>query len=327
MALGDPSSPARFLQGQHVSDDRNLALKVYGGEVLAAFDFAVVTLDKHEVRTVPGGQKSAQFPKTWKASSEYHAPGVELLGTDIDTTEITINVEDTLVSHTAISDIDDMLSHFEVRRPFADAMGHELAKVFDKNVFRSIIRSARSAADGPFPAGNEVVDASLTTLGAVDGKAWIDAIIEMNEKFYDKDVPESMTRYCAVPLRVFNAIKYATDANGRFLVAEADFGIQAGGVAGRGRMLDIDGVAVMPSRNIPNTDESAVNTVLAKHRANYSTTSGVFWTSMAVGTIKMMDIQFEAERDTRRLEDFLVAKLLVGTDPLRPECAGEFKTA
>jgi len=56
MAFGDPSNPARFGYGQSVSDDRNLFLKVFGGEVLAAFSEAVVTLDKHQVKTITSGK-------------------------------------------------------------------------------------------------------------------------------------------------------------------------------------------------------------------------------------------------------------------------------
>lgn len=326
MATGDASSPARFLGGQVGVTNRELALDIFGGEVLSAFDLAVLTLDKHEVKTLRNA-KSAKFPKVWKASSEYHTPGVELLGTDIDTTEIVVTVDDILVSHFAVSDLDEMLSHFETRSKFAEAAGYELAKVYDKNVFRQIILAARTAADGPFPGGNVITDAGLTVSGAIDGKQWFDAIVEANETFHDNDVPEGMPRYAAVPKRVFNAIKYATDANGNYLVVNRDFGVQAGGVAGRGEVLDIDGTSVHVSRNMPNTDESVDNTVYSKYRANYATTSGVIWCPMAVATAKVMDIGFESTRDTRRLEDFTVAKMLCGHGTLRPECAIELKTA
>ena len=67
------SSPSRFGQGQtSPTNDRGLFLDVFGGEVLTAFDMATVTLDKHNVKTVGGGQRSFRFPKTWKASAEYH---------------------------------------------------------------------------------------------------------------------------------------------------------------------------------------------------------------------------------------------------------------
>lgn len=326
MALGDSSSPIRFLGGQVGSTNRELSLKVFGGEVLAAFDLNTVTLDKHETKTITAGS-SAQFPKTWKATSEYHTPGTELLGTDIDTTEVVVTVDDILVSHTAISDLDEMLSHFEVRSKFSAAMGYELSKVFDKNVFRQIILAARDAGDGPFPGGDVISDAALVNTGSIDGKAWIDAIVEANEKLFEKDVPEHLPRYMAVNAKVFNAIKYAVDTNGQYLVLNRDFGGDSGGgVRGRVESIDVDGVTIYKSRNIPSTDETGNSAVYSKYRGDYSKTTGVLWSPMAVATVKLMDIAFETERDVRRLEDFLVAKMLCGHGKLRPECAIEFAT-
>jgi hypothetical protein len=54
-------------------------LKVFGGEVMVAFETNTVTLDKHKVRTIPHG-KSASFPATWKVTGGYHTPGAEITG-------------------------------------------------------------------------------------------------------------------------------------------------------------------------------------------------------------------------------------------------------
>lgn len=331
MAIGaENSNPIRFGQGQ-TANPRELFLDVFGGEVITAFDLATITLDKHNVKTVGGGQRSWRFPKTWKAQAGYHQPGTELLGDDIDTGEITVTVDDILVSHTALSDIDQMLSHFDVRSEFSKQMGLALARVFDKNVFRQLILTARVAADGPFPGGNSVVDAALApdaTTGAVDGKAWIDAIRAANKALYEKDVPEEQERYLAVDYDTFEAIKYATDANGNYLVLNRDFGHSgAGGFENRAEVIRIDGVNIYKTRNKPTTDESADTNVYSKYRANYANTLGVMWTRDAMATVKVQDIAFETERDTRRLEDFMVAKMLVGHGAMRPECAVEFASA
>jgi len=140
MALGDASSPVRFGKGASSPvDNRELFLSVFGGEVLTAFDSATVTLDKHFIKNLSGGAKSYRFPKTWKASAEYHTPGSELLGNDLSTSEQVITVDDILVSHYAISDIDRILSHFDMRSIVSNEMGRALAKVFDQNVFRQLI--------------------------------------------------------------------------------------------------------------------------------------------------------------------------------------------
>lgn len=330
MAFGDPSAPARYLGGQTHSTNRELALEVFGGEVLEAFDFATLFMGKHEVRTVSGGQRAARFPKTWKATAEYHSPGQEMLGTDIDTTEIVVTVDDILVSHVALSDIDVILSHFDVRGPYAKTMGHALAKVFDKNVARQLVLAARTAADGPFPGGDNVTDAALTATGTIDGQAWIDAIRQVSLKFYNADVPEGMPKYLAVNGNVFDGLKYAKDANGNYLILNRDFGhgLSARGVeAGAPEVIRVEDVLVYRSRNLPSTNETADTSVHSKYRANYATTTGIAWAPMAVATTKIMDIGFETTRDTRRLEDFMVAKMLVGHGTLRPECAIEIKTS
>ena len=329
MALGDASSPVRFGKGASSPvDNRELFLSVFGGEVLTAFDSATVTLDKHFIKNLSGGAKSYRFPKTWKASAEYHTPGSELLGTDLSTSEQVITVDDILVSHYAISDIDRILSHFDMRSIVSSEMGRALAKVFDQNVFRQLILASRTAAASPFPGGVTITDTNLANDTSPSGITWIDAIREANIALFNNDVPEDMQRYCAVPVEIFDAIKYATDSNGQYLVLNRDFQADnAGGITDRAEMINIDGALVVKSRNMPTTDESSTASVFSKYQANYSTTVGVMWCPQAIATCKLMDISLETERDVRRLEDFLVSKLFVGHGVLRPEMAVEFKSA
>ena len=324
MAFSDVvSNPARFGYGQSVSDDRALFLKVFGGEVLAAYMEQVLTADKHQIKTISEG-KSFAFPKTWKATSEYHAPGQEMLGNDIDTGEIVVTVDGLVVAHTAIYDLDKKIAHFDVTGEFSAQLGKALAIAFDRNVLRTIILAARKAADGPFPGGNVVTDAALTNSGSIDGKAWIDGIRTAMIAQFNKDVPEELPAYMIVNANVFDAIKYAKDSNGRYLALHQEVAVD---VATRKQTLEVEGVTIYRGRLMPTTDESAAAAVYPKYRANYSTTTGVLWRPKAVATVKLMDVAMETERDVRRQEDFMVSKMAVGTDPLRPECATEFKTS
>src|SRR5690348_449543 len=139
------STPSRFLQGQagctSLSEMRTLALDIFGGEVLTAYHKALIAAGKVQSRTLTSGMRSARFPKIWKATGEYHVAGKELLGNEIETSEITITPDELLVAHTAIYDLDDMLSHFDVRSQFATELGIALADINDKNVFRQIIKA------------------------------------------------------------------------------------------------------------------------------------------------------------------------------------------
>jgi len=322
MAFGDSSQPARFGYGQSAVDDRNLFLKAFSGEVLTAFTERVIMRGMSREQTLLGA-KSAQFPKTWKATAEYMSAGQELLGNDIDTGEVTITVDGKLVAHTAIYDLDAKMSHFDVTAEFSAELGRALARVYDKNVLRAIIAAARTAADGPFPAGNVITDAALLSSGAIDGEAWIDAIRDANIALFGKDVPEDKPRYMVVSRAVLDALKYAKDVNGRYLILNRN----EGAVADQLDTLIVDGVKVMALRTIPAADDTADITVYSKYRANYSTTTGVLWVPDAVGTVIVEDVNMETTRDIRRQEDFMVAKMAVGHGTLRPECAVEFKTS
>lgn len=333
MAIGsDNSSPLRFGKGQSANateaDRRSLYLDAFGGEVITAFDSQTIALDKHTIKNLRGA-KSWRFPKTWLSSAEYFVPGTELMGNDLPTGEISITADDILVSHHGFSDLDTVLSHFDVRSKATFEMGRALAKVFDKNVFRAIALAARTAAVGPFPGGTVVTDANLNATGSVNGAYWIDAIRAANKALFNKDVPEDVARFMAVNADVFDAIKYAKDANGNYLVLNRDdFGSSdTSGIAKRAQTLEVDGVTIYRSRNLPKTNETADTSVYSKYRANYLTTTGLLWTAEAVATVKLMDVTMETFRDTRRLEDFVVAKMMVGHGTLRPECAVEFKTA
>lgn len=329
MAFGTQlSAPARFGDGQSAADSRDLFLKIFGGEVLTAFTEKTIMMDKHNVRTIANG-KSAAFPKTWKATAEYHAAGQEMLGNDIDTSEVTITVDGLLVSHVGIYDLDEKMAHFDVTGEFSAELGRSLARAFDRNVFRQLVLAARTAAVGPFPGGNVITDAALTSSGAIDGKAWIDGIRAARIQMFNKDVPEDMPYFMTVNAAVFDAIKYAKDANGRYLAIHKELNVGSNGGFDKrgGDTLEIEGVQIMRSRLMPSTNETSDTTVYSKYRANYATTTGVLWTPMAVGTVKLLDLAMETERDVRRQEDFMVAKMAVGHGVLRPECAVEFKTA
>ena len=248
-----------------------------------------------------------------------------MLGNDIDTTEVTVTVDGLLVAHTAIYDVDAKMSHFDVTSQFSQELGKAVAKAFDKNVFRAIILGARTAADGPFPAGNTVTDSSLTNSGTIDGKTWIDAIRTARINMFNKDVPEDAPMYMAVNAAVFDAIKYAKDSNGNYLYIHKDLGDLS--TKNRAQTIVVEDVQILRSRLMPTANETSDTSVYPKYRANYSTTTGVLWVPQAVATVKLAELAMETQRDVRRQEDFMVAKMAAGTDKLRPEACVEFKTS
>lgn len=327
MAWGDASNPARFGTDIAGTSDRELFLKMFGGEVMAAFTENVIMRDKVTLKTITQG-KSFQFPKTWKATSEFHTAGAEMLGNDIDTDEVVITIDGLVVAHTAIYDLDAKISHFDVTGEFSAELGRELARHFDKDVMRQIILAARSSGTAGWTGtGGKVVEDSALAIssGAYSGVDYIDAIREAVVAMEEKNVPESYEKYMVVRPAVFDAIRYAKDASNQYLVLNRDFSAQAG-IQGRVPMLDIEGVKIMKSNLLPNTDERAASSVYSKYRAAYDTTTGIIFAKPAVATLVLQDIAMETERDVRRQEDFMVAKMAVGHGTLRPECAVELRS-
>jgi hypothetical protein len=322
MNVGNPSNPMAFLTGQsNPADDRFLTVPIFQAEIMAAFHAQTRLRNYVDVRTVGKGQGETHFYKTWKATAFYHSRGVELLGENIDTTKVVVKIDHPLVSPFALYDLDQMLSNVDYRTQFANETGTALAQVDNSNVARAIVLAARQGPDGPFPGGDVITDASLTNTGAIDGRAWLDAIRDMKlRKRADKDIPRTVPFYAAVNEDVFDAIIHAKNAQGQHYFSDDV------------RLSDPDmvrwaGVTIMADQWLPDSNETNSETVYGKYRANYSTTTGIFWSEKAVGAAIMMDVQFEATRDVRRQEDFQVAKMLAGYGHLRPEVAGEFKTA
>ena len=91
-----------------------LFLKVFSGEVLASFGRENKMLGMTTVRTIGSG-KSAQFPVTGTIASSYHTVGNEILGTAVNHNEKIINIDDMLISHAFIAEIDQLKNHWDAR--------------------------------------------------------------------------------------------------------------------------------------------------------------------------------------------------------------------
>lgn len=335
--VGDPSAPTRF--GTDVADTTDatgLFLKIFGGEVFAAFSETVHTADKHFVREIASG-KSAQFPKTWKVSAGYHTAGQEMLGQDTDETERVITIDGLLVSHIGIYDLDEAMSHFQIRGRYTEELGRALARVFDTNVYRTVIKTARAdstlsgaSSTTPFPDGTVILSADVTgTLAATGaGNDWWEAIREMRIDAGEANIPDNDPLWVAMPYNTFDSLKYAqvadTAANA-FIYAGRDQTFGGQGSAGVTGSLMTDGIVAYRTNLLPQSDDSANGDVKAKYRADFSTTLAAGWHTDGVGTVKLIGMGLEQTRDVRRQEDFIVAKIAVGHGPVRNEGTWEFR--
>jgi hypothetical protein len=311
------NTPSRFLSVNGGADKREQALKVFGGEVFTAWSERNVTLDRHFVRSIPSG-KSAAFPMIGKADSQYHVAGTEITGDATNGAEQVIVIDDVLYSAKSVADIDEALSHFDVRKPYADAMGAALARQFDRNVLRVGIQAAR--ASNPvvgLPGGSKLVEAAAKTSGV----ALAEAIVEAARVMDEKDIPEEDRFAYVLPRQYTRLFREAKD------FIDLDFGNAQNGSQAEGRIGKIAGVSIIKTNNLPSTDLSADATVLAKYRVNAANTACLIMNRMAVGTVKLMNLAVDTEYSLRRLSTLMVARYAIGHGVLRPDCALEIATA
>lgn len=320
------ATPSRLGQINGAGAVDALWLKVFAGEVLTAFQKKQIMMDKHMVRTISAG-KSAQFPATGVASAEYHTPGNEILGNTINHNEVVITIDDLLIAHSFIANIDEAKNHYDVRSIYSTELGQALANQMDAHVLQTVALAARETTPN-VTGGNagKVIytdDAALsgTPNFATSGSDLAAAIFLAAQTLDEKDVPED-NRYAVVkPQQYYNLVQ-STD------VINRDWGGK--GAYAEGEVLRVAGINIVKANNLPTTN-IANGTVGAgtgnKYAGDFTNLSALVFHKSAAGTVKLMDLGMESEYDIRRQGTLMVAKYAVGHGKLRPESAVEIRNA
>lgn len=313
------ATPTRIGQINAAGATDALFLKVFGGEVLTAFDELNVTQDKHVIRTIASG-KSAQFPATWKVVAGYHTPGAEIVGQSSNLAERLINIDDLLLASVFIANIDEAMSHYETRSEYAKQCGLALANAWDKNVLQVGILAARAAATvtGAFGGTSLTSTTTLYRTSAVDLVAGINAAAQAMD---EKDIPADVEKFTYVRPAQFYLLSQYTPIQSR------DFST-TGQKFDMAKLPFVGGTSVIKTNHLPITDLTAsqVSAMKNTYGADFSKTAALVSTKDAVGTVKLLDLAVESQYDVRRQGTLLVAKYAIGTGILRPECAVELKT-
>ena len=294
-----------------------LFMKIFSGEVLAAFDEVNIMKDLHRVRTISHG-KSAAFPVLGKATARYHTPGTPILGSNqIATSEHVINVDDLLIADVAIYDLDDAKNHYDVRTEYSRQLGFALAREFDKKTMRVGILAARSAgliADEP--GGSQIEVPSAYT-----AEDLITAMFACAQTFDEKDVLEWERNLILRPADYF---LLAQDTK----VLNADW--HASGNFAKGIVNEVAGIRLIKSNNLPNTSIEAVTGEKNTYNGDFTSTVGLCMQREAIGTVKLKDLTVQksgADFNVVYQSTLMVAKYAQGHGILRPGCAIEIKKA
>lgn len=318
------ASVVRIGQINGSGDVDALFLKTFAGEVLTAFEETNVVLPYTQTRTISNG-KSAQFPATGKVGGEYHVPGTEITGLTLNSAETVITIDDLLISHGFISNIDEAKAHYDFRSIYSQEMGRFLARTMDKHLLQVGVLAARATnVVAGEPGGSVVLKGDLS--GTVDfsdnGENLAEGIFIAAQKLDEKDVPAEDRVVFVRPKEYYNLVKAVKNIN-------SDWG--GLGSYSDGKILRIAGIDVIKTNHLPNTDMSAVTGVEAgtgnKYRGNFANTTALVLHKSAVGTVKLLDMGMESAYDIRRQGHLMVAKYAVGHGILRPQAAVEIRNA
>ena len=308
------ATPTRLGQNLATGDANALFLKIFSGEVLSAFGRENQMMNMTTVRNIQSG-KSASFPVTGKISADYHTAGNEITGSTVKQTEKIINIDDMLISSAFVAEVDELKNHFDVRSIFSNEMGSALAKRVDQNLLQLVVKASRTSANiaGDTGAGLEIVDADADT----NMDSLIASLFEGIQSLDEKDVP-STERYIVVSPDIYYKL-----ANVDKLVSR-DFSANNGDF-GKGTVVAIGGVPVIKSNTAVDafTDTSSASTTGTNnsYNVNASDVQAVLFQRGAIGTIKRKDLTLESTYDPRRMGTLMTARMMVGHNILRPECA------
>ena len=305
------ATPMRIGENNLGGTTDELFLKVFGGEVLTAFEEVNVMENLQTIRNIQSG-KSAQFPATWKVNASYHTPGAEIVGQTSAVSERVITIDDLLISDVFIPNIDEAKNHYDYRSEYSMQAGRALSKKFDQNSLQVALLAARASAT--VTGGNGGVQ--LTNAGyATTGSTIASGIFTCAQNFDEKDVPEN-DRYAILRPAQYYIVAQTTG------VINRDWG--GAGVYAEGSVLKAAGIHFVKSNHIPSTN---IATGPAAYQGDFSNTVGAVIQKGAMGTVKLMDLAAEMEYDMRRQGTLIVAKYALGHGILRPECAAELLSA
>ena len=240
-------------QSNAAGDARALYLKLFSGEMFKGFQNNTIARDLIMKRTLKNG-KSLQFIYTGRTKSEFHTPGNSILGNSDGAppvAEKTITVDDLLISSAFVYNLDEVLSHYDLRSEISRKIGYALAEKYDRLAFRAVARGARQASPitkSGFvePGGTQIRVGSTTNDSDAYSSsnlvaAFYDAAAALDEKGVSSD-----GRVGVLNPRQYYELIQAVGSNG--LVNRDSQGTALQGGNG---IIEIAGIKIYKSMNIP----------------------------------------------------------------------------
>ncbi|HIE77850.1 MAG TPA: hypothetical protein EYP92_03370 [Candidatus Thioglobus sp.] len=292
------------------ANNKDVALKVFAGEVLTAFETKNVFMPLVTNRSISSG-KSAQFPVignllTGSSNADReHTPGQDVTADAISSGEQVITINKRKYASVFVDQFDEAMSHYEVRGQYASEIGQNLAKKVDIAITAQLVKCAASATASHKPgqpAFNPKVSLGLTTTAAAKAAfpdKLVEAMFDSQSKFDENDITGERTLVLR-PEAYYLLVQSSKAVN-------RDWTDSNGGID-TGKVFKIAGVPVVMSNNLPTG------------------TWGFMFTPQAVGVVKLMDIKSESNYIPEKLGTLLVSSYAMGEGVLNAACSQQFTT-
>jgi hypothetical protein len=315
------------------ADRTELFLKVFGGEVMDAYLTNTVAKSRTLVRRIQNG-KSAQFPLIAEHTAVFHTPGESLIENSnydgqVDHRERVVIVDQLLVSHSFVDELEEMMNHYDIRAPYARQFGNAIARQHDELVFASVASAVREKATTyqssggfdkvPVSGDLQTATSAIATLTVAN---LLTAIRDLAIGFDKNNVPKAGRTLILRPEEYYLLL---TDTS----IMSRDYTTRNYDGLATGVINDVYGFEVVMSNvwgdDVANTNYTAPTAGAGRSVANTGDFSGMFgiaFCTEAVGTVMLRDLQVESEYLVERQGNLLVAKQAFGADVIRSECCG-----
>ena len=262
----NPAQLTQLGQANLAGDTRALYLKLFSGEMFKGFQHNTIARDLVMKRTLKNG-KSLQFIYTGRTKSEFHTPGNSILGDTNNAppvAEKTITVDDLLISSAFVYDLDEVLSHYDLRSEISRKIGYALAEKYDRYIFRAITRGARHAspitAAGYVEPGGTQIQVGTGAGSEADAynathlvNAFYDAAAAMDEKGVSSDGRVAVLN----PRQYYELIQgVGGTGSGAYLINRD---VQGTALQRGEGVVEIAGIKIYKSMNIPFFGSYGVN--------------------------------------------------------------------
>ena len=234
-------------------DPRELFLTLFSGEMFKGFQNNTIARDLVMKRTLKNG-KALQFIYTGRTGSAFHTPGTPILGnTDgaPPVAEKTITCDDLLVSSAFVYNLDEVLSHYDLRSEISRKIGYALAEKYDRYIFRALTRGARAASPitkSGFvePGGTQIrVGSTANQSDAYNATNLVNAFFDAAAAMDEKGVSQE-GRVGVLNPRQYYALIQQVGENGLVNRDEQGTSRQKGN-----GVVEIAGIKIYKSMNIP----------------------------------------------------------------------------